>query len=115
MRRASKAERIEVVAGAALVLYFVGRAVREPAFLRDVVFRKKKRDYRKPKPQATKVTKLNLINVNNKRQQRALSRDRTALTYAEPLTPYLQDLRESFPNTRFHDVLGSTENPVLAA
>lgn len=115
MRRASRAERIDVVASAALALYFVARSVKDREFLRGVVREKLRRDHGLPSPLASLIARLFIRTVNPRRLGKVLARTRVSLTYAEPLTPYLQDLRESLPEARFHDVLGSTENPVLAA
>ena len=115
MRRGSKAERIDVLASAALVLYFLARAIGEEGFLENVVRQKLKRDYRLPDPLAGLAARLYLTRIDTAALRDTLSRTRVALTYAEPLTPYLQDLQAAFPDMVFHDVLGSTENPVLAA
>ncbi len=103
------------MASAALVFYFVGRTVKDPEFLRGVVREKLKRDYHLPGPLAKLIGQLYLRGLDDQRLARTLSRCRIAFTYAEPLTPYLHDLRESFPSMAFHDVFGSTENPILAA
>lgn len=115
MRRASKAERIDVVATAALVLYFLSRSMGEGGFLDGVVREKLRRDYHLPGPMADLAAWLYLESVDLERLRGTLSRTHIALTYAEPLTPYMHDLRAAFPHMVFHDVLGSTENPVLAA
>ncbi len=115
MKLASKTDRIDVMASAALVFYFVGRTVRDPEFLREVVRSKLQRDYHLPGPLARLGARLYLRGLDHQRLARTLSRCKIAFTYAEPLTPYLHDLRESFPGMAFHDVFGSTENPILAA
>jgi phenylacetate-coenzyme A ligase PaaK-like adenylate-forming protein len=115
MRLASKADRIDVMATAALVMYFLSRSMGEPGFLDGVVRQKLRRDYHLPGPLADLATRLYLSRIDIDRLRDTLSRTRIALTYAEPLTPYMHDLRSAFPDLIFHDVLGSTENPVLAA
>lgn len=115
MRRASRAARIDVVASAALVLYFVARSVKGPEFLRGVVREKLRRDRHLPWSIADLVARIYISTVRPRRLKRVLADTRIALTYAEPPTPYFHDLREGLPGAQFHDVLGSTENPVLAA
>ncbi|MBI0583306.1 MAG: hypothetical protein ISF22_03660 [Methanomassiliicoccus sp.] len=115
MRQASRAKSIEVMASAAVVFYFIGRSIGEPGFLQGTVAEKLRRDYHLPAPMASLAARLYLTRVNTSRLRDTLSGTRIALSYAEPLTPYLHDLRTHFPDTVFHDVLGSTENPVMAA
>ncbi len=115
MRKASRAERIDVLSTAALVLYFVGRSIKEEGFLYGVVREKIRRDFHLPGPLADLAARAYLGRISVPKLRRTLSRTRIALTYAEPLTPYIQDLRSAFPDMVFHDVLGSTENPVMAA
>lgn len=115
MHKASRAGRIDVVASAALALYFVARSVNEPEFLRGVVREKLRRDHHLPSLVADLAARIFICTVRPRRLERVLADTRIALTYAEPLTPYHHDLREGLPKARFHDVLGSTENPVLAA
>jgi phenylacetate-coenzyme A ligase PaaK-like adenylate-forming protein len=115
MKRASKTDRIDAMVSAALVLYFVGQTVKDPEFLRGVVQNKLQRDYHLPRPLARLAARLYLRGLDDKQLARTLSRCKIAFTYAEPLTPYLHDLRERFPGMAFHDVFGSTENPILAA
>lgn len=115
MRKASRLDRIDVVASAALVLYFISRSVREPDFLQSTVRDKLKRDKHLPSLLASAVARLYIKNVNPQRLGRMLAKTRLALTYAEPITGYYSDYRGAMPEARFVDVLGSTENPVLAA
>jgi len=115
LRKASKADRIDAMASAALAFFFVGRTVRDPDFLRGVVLGKLRRDYHLPGPLARLACRLYLSGIDRERLGRSLAQCQVAFTFAEPLTPYLHDLRETFPNMRFHDVFGSTENPVIAA
>lgn len=115
MRTAAGAERIDVLACPSLVLYFLSRAVGEKGFLPAVVREKVRRDYRLPGPLAGLAASLYAGQIDMGQLRRTLSRARMALTYAESLTPYMHDLRSAFPHMAFYDVLGSTENPVLAA
>ncbi|MDW5562125.1 MAG: hypothetical protein SA339_02780 [Methanomassiliicoccus sp.] len=115
LRQASRADRIDVLSCPSLVLYFLARSIAEPGFLEGVVKEKLRRDYHLPGAMADVATSLYLSRIDLNRLRRTLSSTRLALTYAEPLTPYVQDLRAAFPHMIFHDVLGSTENPVLAA
>lgn len=115
MRKACKVERIDVISTAALVLYFVSRSIREEDFLNGVVRGKIRRDFHLPGPIADLIAKAYLARIDIPKLRRTLARTRIALTYAEPLTPYIQDLRSTFPDMVFHDILGSTENPVMAA
>ncbi len=115
MRRASRLDRIDVVASAALVLYFISRSVKEPDFLQSTVKEKLRRDKHLPSFVASLVARLYIANVNPKRLGTMLAKTHIAITYAEPITGYYTDYRNSMPEARFVDVLGSTENPVLAA
>ncbi len=115
MRKASRLDHIDVVASAALVLYFISRSVREPDFLQSTVREKLKRDKHLPSFLASAVAHVYIKNVNPQRLGMMLAKARLALTYAEPITAYYSDYHEAMPEARFVDVLGSTENPVLAA
>ncbi len=115
MHRASRARRIDVVSTAALVLYFISRSVRERDFLQVTVREKIRKDVHLPSPMASLVARIYIWYVNPRRLGKLLASTRVALTYAEPFTAYLSDYRQSLPRAQFYDVLGSTENPVLAA
>jgi len=115
LRKACKVERIDAMASAALVFYFVGKGIHDPDFLRETTQRKLRESYHLPRPLARSFARIYLHGVDMERLGRTLEGCRTAFTYAEPLTPYLHDLRESFPHMNFHDVFGSTENPITAA
>ncbi len=114
MRLASRAQRIDVLVTSALVLYFLSRSMGEDGFLKNIVREKIRRDYHLG-PLSGLAAMLYLRRIDITKLRDTLSRTRMAITYAEPLTPYMQDLRSAFPHMVFHDVLGSTENPVLAA
>jgi phenylacetate-coenzyme A ligase PaaK-like adenylate-forming protein len=115
LRRASSESDIEILASPALILYLIGRMSHEPGFLSGLVEDKAVRSYHLPRPLAKLVSKVYLRGVDLDSLKETTLHASTAISYAEPLNPYMGELRKCYPQLRIYDFYGSTENPIMAA
>lgn len=115
LRRASSEKNIEILASPALILYLIGRMSHEPGFLSGLVEDKAVRSYHVPRPLAKLVRKVYLRGVDLDSLKETTLNAKTAISYAEPLNPYMGELSKCYPQLRIYDFYGSTENPIMAA
>ena len=115
LEKASRAERIDVVATATLLYFVMARTCRDPSYLEEIVGGRLVRDYRVPGFLSKVAARAYLRNVDHRRLTRLLSATRIGLSYAEPLTAYRDEITSMFPAIRMVDMYGSTENPIMAA
>jgi phenylacetate-coenzyme A ligase PaaK-like adenylate-forming protein len=115
LKHVCKADRVDVMAGAAIVFYIIGRISRDPDYLISIVRHRLHEDYMIPRHFTSLIARLYLTGMDRKSLIRIANQARIGISYAETLGPYMQDLKASFPNIHMHDVYGSTENPLIAA
>ncbi len=115
LKRVSKEERIDAMAGAAIVFYIVGRIAREPEYLTSIVRHRVHEDYRIPNFLAGLIARIYLAGLDHRALVNIASKARIGISYAEALGPYMKDIRVSYQNISMFDVYGSTENPLIAA
>lgn len=115
VNKASRSERFDIMAGTPLLFYVIGRIAHEEGYFRDMIERAARNNYHLPGPLAKLTASLMLKSMDLKRLQQNIRAVRIAITYAEPLSPYTDSLREYYPNMKAYDVLGSTECPLIAS
>lgn len=113
--KASRSERFDLMAGTPLLFYVIGRIAHEDGYFRSMIERAAKNNYHLPGPLARLTAALMLAGIDLDRLRDNVRAARIAITYAEPLSPYLDSLREYYPNVKAYDVLGSTECPLIAS
>jgi phenylacetate-coenzyme A ligase PaaK-like adenylate-forming protein len=113
--KASHSERFDVMAGTPLLFYVIGRIAHEEGYFRSMIVRAAKNNYHLPGPLAELAATLMLAGIDLEQLQVNVRAVRIAITYAEPLSPYLGSLKEYYPNMKAYDVLGSTECPLIAS
>ncbi|OPY31330.1 MAG: GH3 auxin-responsive promoter [Methanomassiliicoccales archaeon PtaU1.Bin124] len=115
LRRISKEEKVDVMVSTALVFYLIGRMSREPDYLRNMVEDKARRSFGLPGPLAKLAAMFYLRGVDMHALRKITGELKMGISFAEPLSPYLEDLKRSYPKLQIYDVYGSTENPIMAA
>jgi len=115
LKQASKMERIDLVASAALVVYLVGRMSREPDFLPDLIIDKIKRTYHLPRPLARLVASIYLRNIDRDALRAFADNVSIGISFAESLDTYRAELDRCYPKLKIFDIYGSTENPIMAS
>ena len=113
--KASRAERFDVMAGTPLLFYVIGRIAHEDDYFRSMIERAAKNNYHLPGPLARLAATLMLAGIDLGRLRENVRAVRIAITYAEPLSPYLGSLKDYYPDMKAYDVLGSTECPLIAS
>ena len=114
-KRATKVDRIDAMVGATLIFYLIARACRDPTYLEGLVKGKLNRDYHLPKPLAAVVAKLYLSGLDLDKLRKLAAGVRVGISYAEPVTAYLEEIRNVFPRIKMVDIFASTENVLIAA
>lgn len=115
LTKASRSTSFDVMAGTPLLFYVIGRIVDEPGYFRTMVERAARNKYHIPGPLAKLVARALVRGIDIPRLEDNVRSVRIGISYAEPLSPYLQALNGNYPNMKAHDVLGSTECPLIAA
>ncbi len=115
LRTISKERDVDLMAGAALVFYLIGRIAREPRFLHGIVRNKLQRDMHLPGTISDLVAKVYLRGVDLGALDNIVKNVRIGISYAEPLSHYMNEIRADYPRLAIYDVYGSTENPLIAA
>lgn len=113
--KASRSGHFDIMAGTPLLFYVIGRIAHEEGYFRSMIERAARNSYHLPGPLAKLAASLMLTGVDLDRLRENVRAVQIAITYAEPLSPYLGSLMEYFPNMRAYDVLGSTECPLIAS
>ena len=113
--KASRSEPFDIMAGTPLLFYVLGRIAHEEGYFREMIERAARNNYHLPGPLAKLTASLMLAGIDMDRLRENIRAVRLAITYAEPLSPYMDSLREFYPNMRAFDVLGSTECPLIAS
>lgn len=113
--KASRAQRFDVMAGTPLLFYVIGRIAHEDDYFRSMIERAAKNNYHLPGPLARLAATLMLAGIDLGRLRENVRAVRIAITYAEPLSPYLGSLMDYYPDMKAYDVLGSTECPLIAS
>ncbi|KAF5066710.1 hypothetical protein DSECCO2_260950 [anaerobic digester metagenome] len=113
--KASRAQRFDVMAGTPLLFYVIGRIAHEDDYFRSMIERAAKNNYHLPGPLARLAATLMLAGIDLGRLRENVRAVRIAITYAEPLSPYLGSLKDYYPDMKAYDVLGSTECPLIAS
>ncbi|MCG7844092.1 MAG: hypothetical protein MIO90_01520 [Methanomassiliicoccales archaeon] len=113
--KASHGSHFDLMAGTPLLFYVIGRIAHEPEYFRSMIERAAKNNYHLPGPMAKMVARVMMRGIDLPRLRENINAVRVGITYAEPLSPYLSSLKEYFPRMKAHDVLGSTECPLIAA
>lgn len=114
LRRISSERKVDIMATAALMLYLIGRMGNEPGFLHGLIEDKAMRSYRLPRPLAKLARRIYLRGVDLDALKSITGEVTIAISYAEPLNPYLSELKRCYPRIQVHDAYGSTENPITA-
>ncbi len=115
LKQVSREKHIDVMAGSAIVFYIISRIVRDPDYLVSIVRHRIREDYRIPNFLAGPMARLYLVGLDKRALDNIVINAQIGISYAEALTPYIQDIKESYPRIRMFDVYGSTENPLIAA
>ena len=115
LRRITKEGNVDILAGAALIVFLIGKMSNDLDFLNRIVEEKACRSYHLPKPLAKLARKIYLRGIDMSEVKRVAANARIGITYAESLHPYAEDIKRAYPNIRMYDVYGSTENPIIAA
>jgi phenylacetate-coenzyme A ligase PaaK-like adenylate-forming protein len=115
LKQASRLEKIDAMAGSALLFFLIARICNDQAYLPGIIRDKLKRTYHLPGPLASLVSKVILLGLDTANLRRLARGVRTGISYAEPLTAYREELAKAFPEIRMVDLFGSTENPIIAA
>jgi len=115
LKKASRAHGFDLMAGTPLLFYVIGRIAHEPEYFRQMVERAAKNKYHLPAPLARAAGLLLSQGIDMIGLKENVRGVRVAITYAEPLSPYLGSLGAYYPNMRGHDVMGSTECPLIAS
>jgi phenylacetate-coenzyme A ligase PaaK-like adenylate-forming protein len=115
LRRASSEKDIDLLSSPALILYLIGRMSNEPGFLNGLIEDKAIRSYHVPRPLAKLVRRLYLRGIDMEALKNITDNVRIAISYAEPLNPYMGELKNCYPHLQIFDFYGSTENPIMAA
>lgn len=113
--KASRSSRFDLMAGTPLLFYVIGRIAHEDGYFRSMIERAARNNYHLPGPLARLTATLMLAGMDLERLRENVRAVRIAITYAEPLSPYLGSLRDYYPNMKAYDVLGSTECPLIAS
>ncbi len=113
--KASRSERFDLMAGTPLLFYVIGRIANEDDYFRNMIERAARNNFHLPGPLARMAASLMLAGIDLGRLRENIRAVRIAITYAEPLSPYLDSLRQYYPNMKAYDVLGSTECPLIAS
>ncbi len=113
--KASRSERFDIMAGTPLLFYVIGRIAHEEGYFRSMIERAAKNNYHLPGPLARLTARLMLAGIDLDQLRENVRAVRIAITYAEPLSPYLDSLKDYYPNMKAYDVLGSTECPLIAS
>ncbi|HUT27617.1 MAG TPA: hypothetical protein VMW85_06190 [Methanomassiliicoccales archaeon] len=113
--KASKVDRFDIMAGTPLLFYIIGRMAHDPDYLRSMIERAAHNNYHLPGPLAKLVSHLMMVGIDLEDLKRNVRNVRLAITYAEPLSPYLKGLGDYYPQMKAYDVLGSTECPLIAS
>ena len=114
LKRASRSPPSDVLAGTPLILYLIGRVAEDPEYIYNVVRKKVHEYYRLPKFLSDLVARGYLFRMDHANIRKMASGALIGMSYSEPLSPYLERLSEMYPSIRLYDVLGSTENPIIA-
>jgi phenylacetate-coenzyme A ligase PaaK-like adenylate-forming protein len=114
LQRISSEEGMDIVATAALILYLIGRMSHEPGFLYGLIEDKAMRAYHLPRPLARLARRIYLRGIDLDALRRITDNITIAISYAEPLNPYMNELKKCYPRLRVYDAYGSTENPITA-
>jgi phenylacetate-coenzyme A ligase PaaK-like adenylate-forming protein len=114
LQRISSERNIDIMATAALILYLIGRMSREPGFLNGLIEEKAMRSYHLPRPLAKLARRIYLRGVDMGALRELTDNVTVAISYAEPLNPYMSELRKFYPRLKVYDAYGSTENPITA-
>lgn len=112
---ASRSDPFVYMAGTPLLLYMIGRIVHEPDYFPSIVERAVRNNYHLPRPLARLAARAMMLGIDLPRLKENVRNIRLAISYAEPLSPYLRSLDEYYPQMGAHDVMGSTECPLIAA
>ncbi|MGD0818988.1 MAG: hypothetical protein ABR986_11440 [Methanomassiliicoccales archaeon] len=115
LKRACREEEIDVMAGAAIVFYIVGRIAQDPDYLSSIVRHRLHEDYWIPNSLAGLIARFYLSGIDRHALRNIAGNVHTGISYAETLDPYMHYIKESYPQIRMFDVYGSTENPLIAA
>lgn len=113
--KASHSKRFDIMAGTPLLFYIIGRIAHEDGYFRSMIERAAKNNYHLPGPLARLAATLMLSSIDLEQLRENVRAVRIAITYAEPLSPYLGSLKDYYPNMKAYDVLGSTECPLIAS
>ncbi len=113
--KASRSKPFDIMAGTPLLFYIIGRIAHEEGYFRSMIERAARNNYHLPGPLAKLTASLMLAGMHLDRLRENVRAVKLAITYAEPLSPYMDSLREFYPNMRAFDVLGSTECPLIAS
>jgi phenylacetate-coenzyme A ligase PaaK-like adenylate-forming protein len=114
LRRISSEKNIDIMATAALILYLIGRMSHEPGFLNGLIEDKAMRSYHLPRPLAKLARRIYLRGIDLAALREITDNVTIAISYAEPLNPYMSELRKCYPRLKLFDAYGSTENPITA-
>ena len=113
--KASRSKPFDIMAGTPLLFYVLGRIANEEGYFRSMIERAARNNYHLPGPLAKLTASLMLAGLDLDRLRENIGAVHLAITYAEPLSPYMDSLREFYPNIKAFDVLGSTECPLIAS
>ncbi|MHC1709238.1 MAG: hypothetical protein AB9819_02385 [Methanomassiliicoccales archaeon] len=113
--KASRSRPFDIMAGTPLLFYVLGRIAHEEGYFRSMIERAARNNYHLPGPLAKLTASLMLARMDLDRLRENIRAVKLAITYAEPLSPYADSLREFYPNMKAFDVLGSTECPLVAS
>jgi phenylacetate-coenzyme A ligase PaaK-like adenylate-forming protein len=113
--KASRSKPFDIMAGTPLLLHVLGCIANEEGYFRSMIERAARNNYHLPGPLAKLTASLMLAGMDMGRLRENLRAVRLAITYAEPLSPYMDSLKEFYPDMKAFDVLGSTECPLIAS
>lgn len=114
LSKASHTDKFDIMAGTPLLFFVIGRIAHEPDYFRSMIERAVKHNYHLPSPLVDLVSWAMMRSIDLPKLRENVRAVRIAITYAEPLSPYLRSLSEYYPNMKAYDVLGSTECPLIA-
>jgi phenylacetate-coenzyme A ligase PaaK-like adenylate-forming protein len=109
LRKASKEEKIDFISGVPLVYISIAQIINDPKSFEQKVREKITQRLKFFKFLSCSITKIYLRGINYEKLKENLKKVKVAYTFAEPVKPYLQNIRSFFPNSKIREVYGSTE------
>jgi hypothetical protein len=90
LKKASRLQKLDAMAGAALLFFLIARMCNDRGYLPSIVRGKLERGYHLPSPLAAIMCKLYLVGLDEENLRRLSSNVRIGISYAEPITPYTE-------------------------